>query len=201
MSNALEMAVFFHETYERLAPSFGYATREDTKQFDPSSNNGRLMQAVCAAWLEQRDARIRELERWVKEMTRKRDDEAAARIRELAQWKQAIIDGLMVAEIYQEKHDVDPKAALNALIDWHVWVTVRELNEKIAEHEKVCAGVWVPVTERLPEDGQEVETLQIDTGRRSKANAFFTDGVTHEWLNEPFEGDWTHWIDVKEQQR
>lgn len=58
MSNALEMAVFFHETYERLAPSFGYATREDTKQFDPSSNNGRLMQAVCAAtpthWLDAR---------------------------------------------------------------------------------------------------------------------------------------------------
>ncbi len=62
MSDALEMAVFFHETYERFAPSFGYATREDTKQFDPSSNNGRLMQAVCAEWLERHAARIRELE-------------------------------------------------------------------------------------------------------------------------------------------
>ncbi len=62
MSDTLEMAVFFHETYERLAPSFGYETREGTKQFDPSSNNGRLMQTVCAAWLKHNDARIRELE-------------------------------------------------------------------------------------------------------------------------------------------
>jgi hypothetical protein len=38
----------FHETYERLAPSFGYETRADTRQFDPASSNGRLMVAVCS---------------------------------------------------------------------------------------------------------------------------------------------------------
>jgi hypothetical protein len=38
----------FHETYERLAPSFGYETRADTRAFDPDSANGRLMIAVCA---------------------------------------------------------------------------------------------------------------------------------------------------------
>lgn len=38
----------FHELYEQLAPSFGYVTREDTRQFDPDSQNGRLMIAVCA---------------------------------------------------------------------------------------------------------------------------------------------------------
>lgn len=37
----------FHEIYERLAPTFGYQTRDDTKQFDPKSANGRLMVAVC----------------------------------------------------------------------------------------------------------------------------------------------------------
>lgn len=37
----------FHEAYERLSPSFGYATRADTKQFDPDTPNGRLMIAVC----------------------------------------------------------------------------------------------------------------------------------------------------------
>ena len=37
----------FHDTYERLAPSFGYATREETRFFDPHSPNGRLMIAVC----------------------------------------------------------------------------------------------------------------------------------------------------------
>ena len=43
-----QIAVFMHETYERLAPSFGYETRPDTKKFDPLSPNGRLMIAVCA---------------------------------------------------------------------------------------------------------------------------------------------------------
>jgi hypothetical protein len=38
----------FHEAYERLAPSFGYETRAETKQFDPTSPNGRLMIAVCS---------------------------------------------------------------------------------------------------------------------------------------------------------
>lgn len=46
------LARFFHTTYERLAPSFGYATREDTKQFDPSTPNGRLMVAVADAALK-----------------------------------------------------------------------------------------------------------------------------------------------------
>lgn len=39
----------FHETYERLAPSFGYETRSETKQFDPSTPNGKLMIAVCSS--------------------------------------------------------------------------------------------------------------------------------------------------------
>jgi hypothetical protein len=37
----------FHERYGRLAPQFGYETREETRQFDPESPNGRLMIAVC----------------------------------------------------------------------------------------------------------------------------------------------------------
>ena len=45
--NPLQLAIMFHETYERLAPSFGYETREDTKKFDENSKNGRLMVAVC----------------------------------------------------------------------------------------------------------------------------------------------------------
>lgn len=48
MSPAETLARAFHETYERLAPSFGYETRPDTKAFDPESKNGRLMIAVCA---------------------------------------------------------------------------------------------------------------------------------------------------------
>jgi len=51
-SPAEGLAVFFHETYERLAPSFGYETRKDTKAFDPESPNGKLMIAVCGEVLE-----------------------------------------------------------------------------------------------------------------------------------------------------
>jgi len=44
MSN---LAKQFHDTYEKLAPLFGYETRADTKAFDPNSPNGKLMTAVC----------------------------------------------------------------------------------------------------------------------------------------------------------
>ena len=40
--------ITFHEAYERLAPHHGYETRIDTRNFDPTSPNGRLMIAVCA---------------------------------------------------------------------------------------------------------------------------------------------------------
>lgn len=46
--NASDLAILFHETYERLAPSFGYETRQETRRFDENSSNGRLMIAVCA---------------------------------------------------------------------------------------------------------------------------------------------------------
>lgn len=40
----------FHETYERLAPSFSYQTREDSRKpwSDVPQNNKNLMVAVCA---------------------------------------------------------------------------------------------------------------------------------------------------------
>lgn len=47
-TDALRLATRFHETYERLAPSFGYETRKDAKKFDPETPNGRLMVAVCS---------------------------------------------------------------------------------------------------------------------------------------------------------
>lgn len=45
--DATYLAKEFHNAYEELAPTFGYETREDTKEFDPESNNGKLMIAVC----------------------------------------------------------------------------------------------------------------------------------------------------------
>lgn len=45
--NSKELAILFHETYERLTPEFVYETRKETRQFDEESNNGKLMIAVC----------------------------------------------------------------------------------------------------------------------------------------------------------
>lgn len=47
MPNAIWLAKFFHDTYERLAPEYGYETRTETRVFDRESENGRLMIAVC----------------------------------------------------------------------------------------------------------------------------------------------------------
>lgn len=56
----------FHDTYERLAPQFGYETRKDTKQFDPNSPNGKLMQAVCKEVVDRATAKMREeLNEWI----------------------------------------------------------------------------------------------------------------------------------------
>lgn len=47
VASAESLARDFHDTYERLAPSFGYETRPETRRFDRESSNGRLMVAVC----------------------------------------------------------------------------------------------------------------------------------------------------------
>ena len=52
LSAAEKLARQFHDTYERLAPDYGYETREDTKLFDVASPNGKLMIAVCQEILE-----------------------------------------------------------------------------------------------------------------------------------------------------
>jgi hypothetical protein len=50
--NELKLTELFHEIYERRAPEFGYETRKETKKFDPTTPNGRLMIAVCGEIIE-----------------------------------------------------------------------------------------------------------------------------------------------------
>ena len=59
-NNWRELAERFHDTYERLAPNFGYETREDTKSFDPESKNGKLVIAVCEQVMKPLLASVRE---------------------------------------------------------------------------------------------------------------------------------------------
>ncbi len=49
---AIKLASIFHDTYETLAPAYGYETRPETREFDHQSPNGKLMTAVCQFILE-----------------------------------------------------------------------------------------------------------------------------------------------------
>jgi hypothetical protein len=55
MSAPERIARAFHDHYERLAPQFGYETRPETREFDPDSQNGRLMVATVKAVLADAD--------------------------------------------------------------------------------------------------------------------------------------------------
>lgn len=44
---AKALAILFHDTYERLAPEFGYETKPETRKFKASTPNGKLMIAVA----------------------------------------------------------------------------------------------------------------------------------------------------------
>jgi len=56
--NATILARDFHDFYEQLAPAYGYETRVDTRSFDPTTPNGRLMIAVCQKIMDRYSRRI-----------------------------------------------------------------------------------------------------------------------------------------------
>ena|SRR3990167_1932704 len=62
---AYRLARRFHEFYEQSAPFFGYETKKETKEFDPESNNGRLVAWVCYEIVKE------EKEKWEKRMNKK----------------------------------------------------------------------------------------------------------------------------------
>lgn len=45
--NAIKLAILFHDLYEEFAPEFGYETKPETKVFNLSTPNGKLMVKVC----------------------------------------------------------------------------------------------------------------------------------------------------------
>lgn len=53
MTDAEKLARLFHEAYERMAPAFGYETKEETKIFDSHTPNGQLMIAVSYEVLQE----------------------------------------------------------------------------------------------------------------------------------------------------
>lgn len=73
MTDAVALARLFHDTYERLAPAFGYETRQDTKVFDETSANGRLMTAVAGEVLRDLESRLAEANATTREVMAQRD--------------------------------------------------------------------------------------------------------------------------------
>lgn len=60
--NAKELATFFHEHYEALAPTFGYVTKPESRgEFQPDTPNGQLSIAVCERVLERLGHRALEM--------------------------------------------------------------------------------------------------------------------------------------------
>jgi len=55
MTAAERLAQRFHETYEHLAPAFGYKTREDSAKpwAEVPEQNKALMVAVCAVLIDE----------------------------------------------------------------------------------------------------------------------------------------------------
>ena len=65
-----EYTLKFHNTYERLAPNYGYETRKDTKEFDFNSNNGKLMYATVSEIISPLLQKVEQLEEKDKEIDR-----------------------------------------------------------------------------------------------------------------------------------
>jgi hypothetical protein len=65
----VQLAILFHNTYENLAPNFGYETRADTKSFETTTPNGMLMIAVCKEiikWQQERSYSEEEVKEIIK---------------------------------------------------------------------------------------------------------------------------------------
>ena len=121
----VEMAQLFHDTYEALAPAFGYETRPDTKAFDHESPNGKLM---CATVAKVRTAIIASLcgdvepvaHMWQHDETGRTGFVEHAPAEELEQWERINKPRRFVAKLYPA-------------------TTVAALKARVAELEKDAA--------------------------------------------------------------
>lgn len=104
------MAKRFHDIYEELAPEYGYATREDTKEFDPESPNGKLMTRVCGIVTKEFQERIEGLENELLEQSRLLAM-SAEREKDFNTWKEKA-KSLLTAD------DLDPPA--NISTNWYM---------------------------------------------------------------------------------
>ena len=86
----------------QAATAAWYAVKNDTRSPSPTADPLPYIQAIVRAVLAAKDAEIAGLRAW----------------------RETVIDGLVVAHIYQAKHDAEPKQALHDLICWEVMVAL-----------------------------------------------------------------------------
>ena len=110
------MARMFHETYERLAPEYGYEMRPDTRVFEPDSATGKLMTAVCTAMMEQMEKQLNDGFQMPAVQNEESVKFLAGKVNEIAagKWGQVDAVGLILCntenpEVRFTTHRIDPK--------------------------------------------------------------------------------------------
>jgi hypothetical protein len=58
LPGAIKLACWFHELYEEHAPEYGYETRPETRVFNATTPNGKLMIAVCREIMQWHNSKI-----------------------------------------------------------------------------------------------------------------------------------------------
>ena len=115
---AEQLAQYFHESYERLAPEYGYTTRKDSAWYKVPETNRALMVAVASevlTWMQEQNTPI-SFERIVEKLTE--HIKLEGQLKEMLN-NNALIDLLdkqrkhiealeQVVEIYAKQHGVDP---------------------------------------------------------------------------------------------
>lgn len=206
----IEMARAFHEAYERLAPSFGYMTREDTREFDPASSNGRLMTAVCAEVAALVRAQVIEEAAKVCEalaadsrqhpLCQAMGEACAARIREPDSGHSTARAG--EASTTPAKEPRVTKGMVNTLAASledlaALSRSIQEITEKYGL--ETSPPGWIPVSERLPEPKQPVLVAAEFDGPgdwRIKVGGYAPDypGAFHGWHIHGASWRPTHWM-------
>lgn len=136
-----ELAKQLHEIYEKLAPSFGYETRDDTKEFDPTTPNGKLMIAVA-------DEIEKSVLSYVEKLKRIAEIEAKA-IEDYVQFYNRLI----------EAFDIPLETMSISAAD-------NEILNRITELQEECR--WFPISEMPPEEeyGQMYLLSDFDAARK-----------------------------------
>jgi hypothetical protein len=208
--SALALAIRFHEAYERLAPRFGYDTRPETRNFDPQTNNGRLMVAVCREIIEQ-NGKVEQPRTKGFTMREEHCKGSAPTLgslclgsggddRSFLSWIHA-----RLCLVHGENELVDYMHRLRCIVvatppgqrtpnDGRGGNSQADLTKEIENSVGECGG-WITVSERLPPPGIEVLVAVKDLGMDIGYVAVEDHELGWHWeFNASFDGHATHWM-------